>query len=165
MQKKILLLFLLTLFTTQCAIASNMIPNGSFEEGKIGASSILPGWIRRTAGNSFNFHSVDSKIASDGKRSVKVAIPEDAPQKSSGYIASNFIKVEKGKCYKLLFKVLSPKGKASATIVLYDLQKRYAGFGGVKKTTIKNNSNWQTIEVDYYTPNRDKNGYYSFSKA
>ena len=82
----------------------NLIPNASFEEGRPGASQILPGWVRRTAGKSFGFHSVDSTQSADGKRSIRIAIPADAPAESTGYVAANYIKVEKGKSYKLLSK-------------------------------------------------------------
>ena len=137
----------------------NLVANGSFEEGAAGASQILPNWVRRTANNSYAFHSVDSALASEGKRSVKIMIPADAA-KNSGYIASPMIKVEGGKCYKLTFKARNPAGNAAATLILYDSQKRYAGFGGVRKCAVKNGETWQTFELEYFTPAKDNDGYY-----
>ena len=137
----------------------NLVVNGSFEEGRAGASQILPNWVRRTANNSYNFHSVDTALAADGKRSIKIVIPAGSA-KNSGYIASPMIKVEKGRCYKLSFKARAPSGNAAATVILYDSQKRYAGFGGVRKCPVKNGDSWQSFELDYFTPVKDADGYY-----
>ena len=141
-------------------IGENLIPNGSFEDGKPGASQILPGWVRRTAGGSFGFHSIDATKAASGKRSVRIAIPETAPAKSTGYVAANWIKVAPGKCYKLSYKAYCAQGNASATIILHDAQKRYAGFGGVRTSKVKNAGDWQTFEMEYFTPGRSAESYY-----
>ena len=135
--------------------AKNLLINGSFEEGKVGASRILPGWNRRSAADSFNFHSVDSTQAADGKRSIKIAIPDNAPPKSAGYITAQWVQAKYNKKYKLSFKARSPKGNAEAILTLYNSQKKYTGLKDVRKIAVKNSDNWQSYEMIYTPAGKD----------
>lgn len=137
----------------------NLIANGSFEEGKPGASVILPGWVRRTAGNSFGFHSIVSNGAADGKRCARIAIPKDAAPNSTGYFSASGIHVEKGKCYRLSFQARCPEGKAVAQLVLHDHNNRYLGLGGIKSVQVENGSDWKSFSCEYYTPDKAAEGY------
>ena len=147
------------------APAKNLLINGSFEDGKVGATKILPGWSRRTAGNSFNFHSVDSTQAADGKRSIKITIPDDAPPKSAGYITAQWVQAKNNKKYKLTFKARFPKGNAAAILTLYDSQKKYTGLKNVRKLAVKNSDNWQSYEMIYTPSSKDANCFISLRMA
>ena len=137
----------------------NLISNGSFEEGRPAASVILPGWVRRTAGNSYGFHSIVSDGAADGKRCARIAIPKDAAPNSTGYFSASGIKVAKGKCYRLSFQARCPEGKAAAQLVLHDHNNRYLGMSGIKSVKVENSSEWKSFSCEYFTPDKAAEGY------
>ena len=137
----------------------NLIANGSFEEGKVGASTILPGWVRRTAGNSFRFHSIVTDGAAHGKRCARIAIPKDAPPRSTGYVSAQWLKLAPGKCYELTFQARCPEGRASAQLILYDGQKRYLGAGRLRRVPVENGGEWRTYRCEYFTPERGADGF------
>ncbi len=152
--KKMLSLWL-QFFASAVICAGNLVENPSFEEGvPRRLSSPVSHWAIRSFKEVFDFHSIDASQAHTGKRCARITIPKGS-QNAAGYFTPlNKIKVEAGKKYQ--FSVWSKGGAGTVTLTRYDMEGKYLGMGGVKRTVVKAGNEWHEAVIDYLMPPSEK---------